>query len=335
MRFVVLDSVNPNGGQNGSLDRAQFSWLRRTLTASKRRLVVVASHHTSGTMNNAARARGSEAPRLVAELLRHQNVIPWVNGHTHTNSIWAPTRKGGGGFWEINTASHIDWPQQSRLLEITDNRDDTLSIFATMVDHGAPLTSAATSTPDAARRPGSRARGQRLAGEGRPARCAQRPQRRAPGAGADVPALRMSFGAGQASVAAPADRRHRRLAAAGVPDRGGDALGLEPADELALVGRVGRRPLRARRGVEGDQVDVHPAPVAVPAQHVDRAGRRSRQAWSLMPRIMAYSIETRRLVTRGVVPGRLDGLGDGEAGVDQGPARCAARRRGRAGSAPA
>jgi len=78
-------------------------------------------------------------PTVIAELLRHENVIAWVNGHTHTNNIWAHKRAGGGGFWEINTASHIDWPQQSRLLEVTNNRDDTLSIFATMVDHGAPL----------------------------------------------------------------------------------------------------------------------------------------------------------------------------------------------------
>ena len=32
---------------------------------------------------------------------------------------------------------------------------------------------------------------------------------------------------------------------------------------------------------------------------------------------MAYSMETRRLVTCGVVPGRLDGLGDRAAGVDR------------------
>jgi hypothetical protein len=75
---------------------------------------------------------------VVAELLLHDNVIAWVNGHTHTNNVWAHEREGGGGFWEINTASHIDWPQQSRLIEVADNRDGTLSIFATMVDHAAP-----------------------------------------------------------------------------------------------------------------------------------------------------------------------------------------------------
>ena len=70
----------------------------------------------------------------------------WVNGHTHTNQIWGHpylAKKGapktGRGYWEVNTASHIDWPQQSRLLEIANNKDGTLSIFTTLVDHGAPL----------------------------------------------------------------------------------------------------------------------------------------------------------------------------------------------------
>ena len=59
-------------------------------------------------------------------------------GHTHRNQVWAhraPDRPGG--FWEVNTAAHVDWPQQSRLVEIADNRDGTLSVFATMLDHDA------------------------------------------------------------------------------------------------------------------------------------------------------------------------------------------------------
>ena len=43
-----------------------------------------------------------------------------------------------GGFWEINTASHIDFPQQGRIIEIADNTDGTLSIFTTILDHAAP-----------------------------------------------------------------------------------------------------------------------------------------------------------------------------------------------------
>jgi hypothetical protein len=45
---------------------------------------------------------------------------------------------GQHGLWEINTASHIDWPQQSRVIDLVDNRDGTLSLFGTIVDHEAP-----------------------------------------------------------------------------------------------------------------------------------------------------------------------------------------------------
>jgi len=46
-----------------------------------------------------------------------------------------------GGFWELNTAAHIDWPQQSRIVEVVDNRDGTLSVFGTIVDHAGPASS--------------------------------------------------------------------------------------------------------------------------------------------------------------------------------------------------
>ena len=45
---------------------------------------------------------------------------------------------GYEGFWEINTASHIDFPEQSRIIEIADNQDGTLSLFGTLIDHLSP-----------------------------------------------------------------------------------------------------------------------------------------------------------------------------------------------------
>jgi metallophosphoesterase (TIGR03767 family) len=148
-RFVVLDTVNENGESNGSLDAPQFEWLRAELTVSGDRVVVIVSHHTISTMDNSFVGTGGSAeppgPRVLGDevralLLQHPQVVAWVNGHTHRNQVWAhraPDRPGG--FWEVNTAAHVDWPQQSRLVEIADNRDGTLSVFATMLDHDAPL----------------------------------------------------------------------------------------------------------------------------------------------------------------------------------------------------
>lgn len=147
IRFVVLNTVNPNGYANGSLDATQFAWLQDTLAAARNRLVVVCSHHSSTSMDNVFVGtdgdtdRRVQGPEVLGALLAHDNVLAWINGHSHVNRIYARKRAGGGGLWEINTASHIDWPCQSRIIEVLDNKDGTLSIFTTVVDHaGKPRT---------------------------------------------------------------------------------------------------------------------------------------------------------------------------------------------------
>ncbi len=145
-RFVVLDTCNPNGYADGSIDQVQFDWLKATLAASDGRLVMVCSHHTSTSMGNPFVGTGGDpSPRVLGdevltELLAHDNVIAWVNGHTHKNQVWPRPRAGGGGLWEINTASHIDWPSQARIIEVADNHDGTLSLFATILDHAGPAS---------------------------------------------------------------------------------------------------------------------------------------------------------------------------------------------------
>jgi metallophosphoesterase (TIGR03767 family) len=163
IRFIVLDTVNQGGGADGSLDKAQFGWLGQQLIAGsssyldasgqvvrqrvRDRLFILFSHHTIATMDNPSLAPEEAGPRVLgpqvqALLLQFPNVIAWVNGHTHINQVTGFARPSGspfdGGFWEVNTASHIDWPQQSRLVEVADNRDGTLSVIATITDAAAP-----------------------------------------------------------------------------------------------------------------------------------------------------------------------------------------------------
>ena len=162
---IGLDTTNHAGGPNGSggsVGAGQLAWLEERLAAHHQhhlapdgsevrsgggdRLVVLFSHHTSGTMDatDPDPAHPAErrilGPELVATILRYPNVVAWVNGHTHTNELAAHRRTDGppGGFWEITTASHVDWPQQARVVEIVDNRDGTLSLFGTMIEHAAP-----------------------------------------------------------------------------------------------------------------------------------------------------------------------------------------------------
>jgi metallophosphoesterase (TIGR03767 family) len=161
-RFVSLDTVAEGGGQSGNLDDAQYRWLRRA--GRRDQLVVAFGHHTLGTMTNTRpderagkcatadepgcdrdprRSKplhlGKKGKRTVRALFAGSpNVVAYVAGHTHANRVDFNRGRNGRGCWEINTASHIDWPQQSRLIEVMDNRDGTLSLFGTLLDQAAP-----------------------------------------------------------------------------------------------------------------------------------------------------------------------------------------------------
>lgn len=153
IRHIAMDTVNPNGYADGSLDQAQFAWIKATVASAEDKAVVLYSHHTSGSMANPLVLTGLDpslrvlGADLVTYLASQKNVIAWVNGHTHRNEIIAHPGTGeSGGFWEINTASHIDYPQQARVIEIADNTDGTLSIFTTIIDHAGPANPGANPT---------------------------------------------------------------------------------------------------------------------------------------------------------------------------------------------
>ncbi len=154
LRFVALDSVASNGPE-GNLDHAQFLWLHAELLAAeaKGELAIVFAHHSLPSMTQRESnvhygLTGSclstlpVTPPTVDEsvrclLTRHPSVIAYVVGHSHRNRI-TPYTRAGGGFWEIVTSSHTDWPEQSRIIDLYDNHNGTLSILTHVIEHKAP-----------------------------------------------------------------------------------------------------------------------------------------------------------------------------------------------------
>lgn len=143
---ISLDSTNQAGGIEGSIGTTQRDWLIRELKRLSGRYVLIFTHHPSNAMRNLAPdpripADDRHGGRELVELLhRFPNVLAWVNGHSHRNRItahWHPDPQRS--FWEINSASHIDAPQQGRLIEVAGNGDGTVSLFTAMVDADSPI----------------------------------------------------------------------------------------------------------------------------------------------------------------------------------------------------
>jgi metallophosphoesterase (TIGR03767 family) len=141
---ISLDTTDPGGHYEGSIGDAQLRWLEKTLRDNRDAHVLVFSHHTSRTMRNLRTDPGRPGEKrhggdeLVTVLGRHPNVLAWVNGHSHKNAITPHHSPGNGSFWEVSTASHVDFPQLARVIEVVDNKDGTLSLFTTLVESAAP-----------------------------------------------------------------------------------------------------------------------------------------------------------------------------------------------------
>ena len=166
VKIIVLDdtqrTTDPNivglgGYGHGSLTRERFDWLVAELDRGQAddELMVIAAHipigidEPGGFVNWSSTSEVSEAD-LIEALHRYPNLVLWVAGHRHLDAVTPlpspdPTRPELG-FWEVETFSLRDFPQQFRTFDLVLNDDATLSIFATDVDPAvAPGSLAETS----------------------------------------------------------------------------------------------------------------------------------------------------------------------------------------------
>jgi hypothetical protein len=69
-------------------------------------------------------------------LLKYPKLIAWFAGHEHRHHIkWIGPEEEVHGFWQIETASHADWPQQSRTIEIVRDAAGDIYFGLSIVDH--------------------------------------------------------------------------------------------------------------------------------------------------------------------------------------------------------
>ena len=156
VKVIVLDDTmtdenTPDSSSNGhaSLDKKRYEWLVHELDTgqAENKLMIIAAHlpvgvelGTSGlapllTWDKYAAVSDTD---LIAKLHTYPNLLMWIAGHRHQNII-TPLKSPDAshpelGFWEVETSSLRDFPQQFRTFEIVRNSDNTVSVFATDVD---------------------------------------------------------------------------------------------------------------------------------------------------------------------------------------------------------
>ena len=153
------DDPYDNGYGHISLDQERRDWLFLELDRGQTDgvLMIVAAHCPIGVekpphpMSWSSSAFGTEED-VLAKLHACPNLILWVAGHRHCNAVTAfpspDADKPELGFWEVETASLRDFPQQLRTFEILRNEDDSVTIRAvdvdTEVEDGSPAATSRT-----------------------------------------------------------------------------------------------------------------------------------------------------------------------------------------------
>ncbi|HET7048355.1 MAG TPA: metallophosphoesterase [Solirubrobacteraceae bacterium] len=129
LRLVVLDLARRGGGSGGLVAPGQPAWLEQQLAAAGNRWVIIVSHQPI------ASSQGGD--ELLALLDQHPKVVAALSGHTHRNRI-DPRPTPAGGYWLIQTASLVDYPQQARALRLVATAGGGVAVQTWMLDHTFP-----------------------------------------------------------------------------------------------------------------------------------------------------------------------------------------------------
>lgn len=155
IKVIVLDDTQRDDDPefhlygHGSLDMERYNWLVKELDKgqSEGKLMIIAAHVPIGFEHPATGsgifmfwnpyAAVTEA-NLISKLHTYPNLMLWIAGHRHKNAVTPfPSPDADHpelGFWQVETSSLREFPQQFRVFDIFRNSDNTISIIATDVD---------------------------------------------------------------------------------------------------------------------------------------------------------------------------------------------------------
>jgi metallophosphoesterase (TIGR03768 family) len=150
IKFISLDDTGPDdpgpmGCGHAYVDQERYDWLIGELDKGQAegKLMVIGAHVPIGVEEPGSPLGWSPIScvtqdEFIAKLQTYPNFILLLGGHRHLNVIQPfpspdPARPELG-FWQVETSSLRDFPQQFRTFDIVRNGDATVSIFAIDVD---------------------------------------------------------------------------------------------------------------------------------------------------------------------------------------------------------
>ena len=142
----VLDAP-PNYGALGQVDAVRLAWLTNELQMGQdaEQIMIIATHipilpQTDLFVTNSAPQfyNYQTETNLLATLHNYPNLLLVMAGHRHMSVVTPHPSPDPAhpeyGFWEVETPSLRDFPQQFRTWDIRRNSDNTISILTTDVD---------------------------------------------------------------------------------------------------------------------------------------------------------------------------------------------------------
>ncbi|MCC6488523.1 MAG: metallophosphoesterase [Candidatus Hydrogenedentes bacterium] len=142
VRLVVMDTVAPNPppglpAHYGIMTREQFeSFVKPEIedAQAEGEFVILASHHPSEDFDLPYPQEQVRTPEWREYVSSQPNIIAHLCGHTHVNYV--EYVDGAYPYYEIQTGSIIDYPQEGRILDIYyDESTDTIRLESTMLSH--------------------------------------------------------------------------------------------------------------------------------------------------------------------------------------------------------
>jgi len=153
LRVIALDTAAESGSSEGVIHRPDVDgFLKPALEAAKvaGKLVIVTSHHASGSLTDGSETGGTKQSDAVspedfqAILSSYPNVIMHLAGHSHVHAVQAIA--GARPYWEVKTSALADFPNQLKVFELWDTGEGHLVIRTVAFDfstEGDPLAAQA------------------------------------------------------------------------------------------------------------------------------------------------------------------------------------------------